>query len=95
MEQFLQSDIAVQFAPHAVGHAIDDLGTILRGIDMDPERTPSEGGVHHTNDFACDFGRISIGGLEAGQALQRLVGNTGIGPDSYSAARALSEGEPE
>ena len=37
MEELFQVDIAIHFAAHTVGHAVDDLRAVLRGIDMDAE----------------------------------------------------------
>jgi hypothetical protein len=41
-EQISKADIAVHLGTHAVCDAIDNFGTILRGIDMKPEWTLSE-----------------------------------------------------
>jgi hypothetical protein len=61
---------------------------------MDPEWPLAERHVHHPDDRARHFGRIGVGRFEAGETLQRLVGDAGIGAVSYSAAQAVSAGTP-
>ena len=79
MKKIFQSDVAIHLAPHPIGDTVDDLGTVLRRIDMDPERALAERKVDDPDDLARDFRGVGVGGLEAGKTLQRLVGNAGIG----------------
>jgi hypothetical protein len=46
---------------------------------MNPKRALAERNIHDTDDLSRDFRRISVGGLQTGKALQRLIGNAGIG----------------
>ena len=49
-QQILEADAAEQLRPHAVGHAVDDLRTVLRGIDVGAERTLAVRQVHDLRD---------------------------------------------
>jgi hypothetical protein len=79
VKKIFQSDVAIHFAAYAIGDTVDDLGAVLRRIDVDPERALAKGKIDDPDDLARDFRGIGVGGLEAGKTLQRLVGNAGIG----------------
>src|SRR5580698_9853002 len=51
VEQLLQVEVAIHFAAHTVGHAVDDLRAVLRGIDVHAERTLAEGHVHDSDNL--------------------------------------------
>jgi hypothetical protein len=61
---------------------------------MDPEWPLAERHVDDAHDLAGDFRRIGVGGLQAGEALQRPVGDPGVGACFVSATRSLSAGAP-
>ena len=64
-QQVLQTHAAIHFPAHSVGDAIDYLGTVLRGIDVDPKWALAEGGADNAHDLASDLGRISVARMEA------------------------------
>jgi hypothetical protein len=55
VEKVVKADIAKHLAAHSISHAVDDLGAILRRIDMDPERARSKWRIDDRDNGACHF----------------------------------------
>ena len=79
LQEVRQANIAEHFGPDTVGDAVDDLGAILRRVDMDAERPGAEGPVDDIDDGCGNGGRIGVGRLQGGEALQRLFRNALVG----------------
>ena len=59
-QQVVQADVAEHLPAHTVGHAVDDLGAVLRRVDVDPEGTLAEGGVDDPHDGARHLVGVSV-----------------------------------
>jgi hypothetical protein len=79
VEKVFQTDVAIHLAPHPIGDIVDDLRTVLRWIDVDPERALAERQIDDPDNLSGDFGRVRVDGLKCGKTFQRLGGNAGIG----------------
>jgi hypothetical protein len=53
--KLFQTNVAIHLAPHAIGNTVDDLRTVLRRIDVDPERALAERKVDDPDDLPRDF----------------------------------------
>lgn len=64
LQQVSQADVAEHFRSDAVGDAVDELGAILRRVDVDTKRQGAEGLVDDIDDGGGNGGRIGIGRLK-------------------------------
>ena len=89
MEQVFQADVAIHLAAHAIADRVDDLRVVLRRNDVD---ALAERKIDNANDLACDVRGIGVGGLEAGETLQRFFRYSGIGTGFvFGYSRALTK----
>ena len=78
-KQDLQIDVAIHLAAHPISDGVNHFRSVLRRIDMDAKRAFAERRADHPDDRPSHFGRVGIGGFEAREPLQRLLGDAGIG----------------
>src|ERR1700728_3719770 len=77
-QQIRQTNVAVHFGANTICYSVYDLRTILRGINVHPERTFTEGQIHHTDDRFGDIGHISIGRRGSSEPLHDVVTEMGV-----------------
>jgi hypothetical protein len=78
-EQIRKAEVVVHFGPHAICDSIDNLGAILRGIDMNPEWTLSEGQIDDLHDGPGDVGYIRVCRRSCRKAFHDVLSEVGTG----------------
>src|ERR1700735_3159688 len=72
-QQIRQTDVAVHFTTNSICYSVDDLRTVLRGIDVHTEWPLTEGHVHHVDDCFRDIGHVSVSRRSSGETLHDVV----------------------
>src|SRR5262249_34970984 len=71
-EEVREPDAAQHLGPDAIGDHVDDLGSVLRGVDVNAEWAFAEWGVDDLDDGFGDFVDVGVGGHDSGEALHDL-----------------------
>jgi len=61
-ENVRETDSAQQLRTYAVADHVHNLGSILRGIDVNTERTLSKWSIHDLHNSVCNRRRLGVGG---------------------------------
>jgi hypothetical protein len=82
MQPIGEADPFEDLRADAVGDSVDDLGAIVRGIDMNPERTRTVRHADHRDDGIRHAVRVGVCGSEPGEPAPRNAVDARMGPDS-------------
>ena len=58
---------------NSIRYSVDDLRTVLRGIDVHTEWPLTKGHVHHVDDCFRDIGNVSVSRRSSGETLHDVV----------------------
>src|SRR5580692_9479280 len=72
-QQVRQADVAVHFTTDTISYSVDNLGAILRWIDMHTEWALTERHVYHVNDGFGDIGHIGVSRCGSSKPLHDVV----------------------
>lgn len=79
-EQIRKPDLAVHLGTHAICDVIDNFSTILRGIDVNPEGTLSEGHFDDFHDGPGNIGDIGVGRRSCPKAFPDVLAEVSVRP---------------
>jgi hypothetical protein len=65
----IETDSSIELSPHQITYSVDRFGTVVSGVDVDPEWSRSLGHPDHPNDGPRYFSGILIGGYEVSELL--------------------------
>jgi len=68
-----ETDSAQQFGAYAVADHVHNLGSILRGIDVNTERTPSKWSIHNSHDCFPNRSGVGVGRNNPGKSLHHII----------------------
>ena len=80
MEKFGKVDPLKQLGADTIGHAVDDLGSVLGRVEMGSEGPAALGQSYDPRDSLCDHGGIGISRFQAGKPIESYAVNAGVGP---------------
>ena len=72
-ENVHETDSAQQFRTYAVADHVHNLGSILRGIDVNTERTLSKWSIHNFHDCFPNRSGIGVRRNNRGKALHHII----------------------
>jgi hypothetical protein len=77
-EQVIEADAAVEVPADQVANTVDGLGSVVGGVDVDPERALALGGADDADDRGGDLGRVCAGRGQGGESAADLVYQVGV-----------------
>jgi hypothetical protein len=72
-EQVVEADAVVEVPADQVGDAVDSLGSVVGGVDVDPERALALGGADDADDRGGDLAWVCVGRGQGGESAADLV----------------------